>query len=101
MSAIPNREKSLTLEFKKSISSSVKRPYDYAFSGQNEQEESPKKKQKTNLEIRLAQVFIPYYQSITPIERTYVSLNSPRNVLFWILWYNHNDKVLVIFIKQD
>lgn len=57
MSAIPNRDKSLVLEFKKSISSSVKRPYDYAFLGRNEKEESPKKKQKTNLEIRLAQVY--------------------------------------------
>lgn len=46
MSVIPNKEKKLVLEFKDKISTSVKRPYDFAFSGKDK-EQSPTKKIKS------------------------------------------------------
>ena len=46
MSVIPNKERQMVLEFKDKISTSVKRPYDFAFSGKDK-EQSPAKKEKS------------------------------------------------------
>lgn len=46
MSAIPKKERQLVLEFKDKLSTSVKRPYDFAFSGKDK-EQSPTKKIKS------------------------------------------------------